>query len=113
MLKIFVIVFVTLGLFAAQNTINIIPIADEANALEQSVQNEVERALDLSDNHLAKLVVYDIFKTNGLNRTECAKRIISLQRVKDGKGFWLSPTNGVSDLEATIIARRILEGVLQ
>ena len=73
------------------------------DALEPSVLNEVERALDRApaETNAAATVVGDVFATNGLSATATAIRLVSLQR---GDGRWF-----VGGTNVTAEAVRILE----
>lgn len=75
------------------------------DALEPSVLNEVERALDLApaETNAAATAVGDVFATNGLSATATAIRLVSLQR---GDGRWF-----VGGTNVTAEAVRILESV--
>jgi len=92
--------------FAA--TFAVQPLPQEDGPLEMSVQNEVDRAIELGEAWLAahpgtNTVTGDVFGTNGLSRAAAAVRLVSLQRAE---GWWTTPTNAAP----TRLAVDILKG---
>ena len=90
------------------------PAAVSPDVLEPSVRNEVDHALDVVPTNAVTyaempeaLRLYcatnDVFRTNGLSRTDAAIRVVSAQ---GSDGRWLAGTNDV-----TAAAVELLRGV--
>ncbi len=119
MKQIFAMPFV---LFAA--TFSVRPLPQEEGALEPSIQNEVDHAVDRAGAWLGKTAATNalwaveatnacalarlrrtnLFSTNGLTREKIALKLISGQK---GEGWWLTPTNAAP----TRLAIEILKGL--
>jgi hypothetical protein len=94
---------------ASAATISVQPIAD-GNTLEPSVENEVAHALsaipagaaDLPQAAYARTfaATNDVFSTNGLNATEIAIKIVSMQ---NSEGKWIVGTNDFTVVAADIL----------
>lgn len=111
------------------------PLAPSPDApLEESVRNETERALELAEAWLAAPGAEGagknadsgkthpapsaeaVFGLKGLNRTEKAVKLVSLQRVSHGAGHWEDPRPGktpgrLSATEATLLAVAVLRSL--
>ena len=94
---------------ASAATISAQPIAD-GDVLEPSVENEVEHALsaipagaiDASRDSRAFAATNDVFSTNGLDATQTAIKIVSLQ---NSEGRWIVGTNDFTAVAADILKR--------
>ena len=95
--------------------------------LEPSVRNEVDRALELADAWMAapdpgrkdaspqppEADAKEVFGLDGLSRSAVAVKLVGLQRVAQGTGYWTDPrpesvTNRVTDAVATSLAAGVL-----
>lgn len=88
-------------------TLSVQPLAD-SDFLEPSIQNEVDHALSIAPDDspeptLPEHLVNDPFKTNALDKTSIAIKLVSAQ-TKDGR--WMIGTNDV-----TRVAVKILENL--
>ena len=96
---------------ASAATISVQPIAD-GDTLEPSVENEVAHALsavpagaaDLPADAYARTLAAtnDVFSTNGLNATQIAIRLVSMQ---NSEGKWIVGTNDFTAVAADILKR--------
>ncbi len=91
-------------------TISAQPLVD-ADVLEPSVQNEVDHALNVAPTNVVSFVqlpietrlyysTNDVFKTNGLTKTDVAIKLISSQK-SDGR--WRLGTNDVTSVALEIL----------
>lgn len=98
----------SIAVFAA--TFAVRPLPQPEAPLEQSVQNEVDRAIGIAEKWLRShsctndVPCVDMFRTNGLTRSEKAIRLVSMQR---SDGWWITATNSVP----TRLALEILKGL--
>lgn len=120
---------------AASAAVRIAPLSHSPDGpLEESVRNEVERALELADAWLAapdprgaarradasagahSVSAAEVFGLDGLDRTATALKLVSTQRVSAGTGYWTDPrpetvTNRVDDAAATRLAAGVLRNL--
>ena len=101
--------------FAVANAI-VVSLPD--GPLEPSLANEVERAVGMGAKFIESRMAAagDVFATNGLSRLDIARKIVSLQKIEHGRGYWIDPrpctvSNRLDEISATRLALEILKGL--
>ena len=111
-ITVFVVIMVCFAALAVEFSLK--PLRSEDAPLEESVQNEVDRAVSLGEAWLAEnksdtneVSGVDLFVTNSLSRRRIAVKLVSSQK----NGHWHVANTNFTDGAATRLAIRILNAI--